>query len=198
MSRQKNSNVISLLAFRKKKQKESAGKKRRAGDNRDDFFVDQGPKAAPKDNKPAQIYKMRDYLNKKNLPALEGEEKTFPPTGETEPRENIINLKDYNRGLNKKSPGQSKSRDIDNIVPFPDKKKAPKPKKSWTEEAMSFTAMTAMALMMMFAFGVLLSKESPDRKLASPQAPQRDRDKKPENQPMFFGKKPKSSDYTGF
>lgn len=228
MSKQKKNNVISLWAYRKKKQKQVARKAKKAASDKNDFFIEEKNntdtfKEAPKT---AHIYYMHNYLKTKKLPPSE-EEKNDLQIGkhEIQERKNTIDLSTY-RPMNKKPSNQkqnfvSKLISIENYRQLKNKKAISPYYSKYAKEAVSFAA---IALMMLFALNVFfpdkglfdLKKGQPqyaqnteadstsfqaDRKIASPNKPLKKeirKDKRPENQQAFFGEKPDSSDYTGF
>lgn len=184
MSKQKKTNVISLLTYRKKKQKLNLKKKSKAASDEDLFFSDHEEpfNSDFKDGKgikEGKVYYMSNYWKTKHRIPLEEQshsEKKQKDSLEKKPLQNsqkkhekIINLSKYRKKNQSRSKTIKKQKKFflgtSKIIPIEDyrkNKRLPPPKEKKRTAAWPFPqqtvkealSFTAMALMMLFALNV--------------------------------------------
>ena len=170
MSKQKKSNIISLLAYRNKKKKRISKTSSKAASDESDFFSDTNnqPKVSKKDNQKTQIYYMSNYLKSKNISSLEEKDMSRKSREEEEQIEmgEVLDISAH-RKTNTTQSNQKKS-SLANMISLEDYRKT----KNWPHEIEEKTAVTyihravkeilpftAMSLMMLLALNVFFPNQ---------------------------------------
>ena len=220
--------MISLLDYRRKKQKRISKTVKKAASDKEEFFIDKenSAKAAKEKLNSAPIYYMGNYSKTKKLPSLEKEKSNLQnKQHEIKERENILDLKTH-RKMNTKNYSQKKNF-VSKLISLESYRKLKSHKINssyYPKYAKEAVSLSVIALMMLFALNVFFpnkglfnfKKDQPqyaqrgkldntaDRRIASEHSLKKEETerinngKRPEGQPAFFGERPNSSDYTGF